>query len=498
MTKRLYCLWALIISILFSVSSCMKDDATSSYTTYEDTAITSFTLGTVKVSRYVGKKKYAKDADGNPVDSFFTYNYSGSKTPVYIDQLTKEIYNTDSLPAGSHMKMLATVNTKNYSSMSYRDWDAADDATWTRYNSGDSIVFGEDRADSKALRFRVWATQGDYICDYKVLIVSHKEYADSFQYVTLAPQTIFADAEKLKGAATYTGVYVMAKKGTENKLYCGSNYGSSWTEKKTFGSEATMAEEEGQLYVLDNNIIYHGDGTTWDEVDVSAHKLKMLLGGSNGSLFAINEDGKIVEGQTSEIASWTSADAWTVDEVYGNEELLPTKDICSASVDQRVNTNVSRITIIGNKASYTEKGDTCAVVWNKNVGSIVEEKWVYNDPADSKIKSLALPAMENLSATPYYNGWILAIGGKGLNAATPLVNKPYQRMYCSEDGGTSWHKLAGLRMPDLTLSSDKPTLIIADVEGYFYIISADGGKVYRCKLNNATWKSTDYQEYKED
>ena len=123
---------------------------------------------------------------------------------------------------------------------------------------------------------------------------------------------------------------------------------------------------------------------------------------------------------------------------------------------------------------------------------------MYNDPADSKIKSLALPAMENLSATPYYNGWILAIGGKGLNATTPLVNKPYQRVYCSEDGGTSWHKLAGLRMPDLTLSSDKPTLIIADVEGYFYIISADGGKVYRCKLNNATWKSTDYQEYKED
>ena len=36
----------------------MKDETTS-VSTSEDTAITAFTLGTVKVNRYVGKKKYA-------------------------------------------------------------------------------------------------------------------------------------------------------------------------------------------------------------------------------------------------------------------------------------------------------------------------------------------------------------------------------------------------------------------------------------------------------
>jgi hypothetical protein len=31
--------------------------------------------------------------------------------------------------------------------------------------------------------------------------------------------------------------------------------------------------------------------------------------------------------------------------------------------------------------------------------------------------------------------------------------------------------------------------------GYFYIISADGGVVYRCKLNNATWDPLKTENY---
>jgi hypothetical protein len=88
------------------------------------------------------------------------------------------------------------------------------------------------------------------------------------------------------------------------------------------------------------------------------------------------------------------------------------------------------------------------------------------------------------------------VGGNGLNSQ--ISASAGKNIYCSEDGGTSWHKLAGLRMPDLTLDGDKPILIVADTKGYFYIISADGGKTYRCKLNNATWDSTEYRECKVD
>jgi hypothetical protein len=53
------------------------------------------------------------------------------------------------------------------------------------------------------------------------------------------------------------------------------------------------------------------------------------------------------------------------------------------------------------------------------------------------------------------------------------------------------------------LDSNKPVMILSDAGGwsdsndlgYFYIISADGGVVYRCKLNNATWYPLDTKEY---
>ena len=484
----------------------MKDDTyTVSYS--EDTAITSFTLGAVTVKRHVGKKKYAKDPVTNePLDSFYTYKYAGSSTPVYIDQLCLdengarigEIYNTDSLPAGSHMKMLATVAAKNSSTIYYCDWDARkkaeSEAGWVRYSSGDSIVFGTDDPVSKELCFRVYATQGSYSRDYKVKIVAHMEQADSFTYVPLTSQAIFADAEGLKGASTTKGVYVLAAKNSESKLYLSTDYGSNWEEKKVeekkvFGSAAAIASADDNLYVLDGNTLhYTNDGETWQTADVAGYDLQTIIGCCNGELYAMNASGAIMVAKTSDLKSWTS------DQLFSSDYPLPVKDITSASFTQRANSNVSRITMIGNKESYAGT-DTLAVVWNKNVNvdKTVQEAWIYNDPTDAETKKCGLPALANLSTTGYYNGWILAVGGNGLNSQ--ISASAGKNIYCSEDGGTSWHKLAGLRMPDLTLDGDKPILIVADTKGYFYIISADGGKTYRCKLNNATWKSTE-KEYK--
>lgn len=480
-------LCAILISTICLVSSCLDSDEATT-TTYEDTAITAFTLGTVKVNRYIGKKKYDKDADGNPVDSFYTYSYTGSNTPVYIDHLSKEIYNTDSLPAGSYMKMLATVTSKNSATMTYRDWDAADDAAWTVYSSSDSITFVNDEGEAKSLRFRVWASDGSSTRDYKVDIVCHKEYADSFQYVALAGQSFFADATSLKATATSEGLYVLAANGTESLLYKGTDLGSTWTQAGAYGSNATIAsDDDDNIYILDGGTLYYGDGTSMQTADVTGYTLSTLAGTCKDEIYAMNGDGKMMVAKTSDLATWTE------DATYSDSELLPVKDICSAAVIQKTNADVSRITIVGNKASYTEAGDTCAIVWNKNVNTTTAENWIYNDPTEAKTKNCTLPAMSNLSATGYYNGWMLAIGGAGLNSQTELVNKPYQEIFCSEDGGTSWHKLKGLRMPDKTLDAAKPTVIVADKSGYFYLISADGGKIYRCKLNNATWDSTEWK-----
>ena len=476
---------AILISVISLVSSCMNSDEATSSTAYEDTAITSFTLGTVKVNRYIGKKKAAGYED---VDSFYTYSYTGSKTPVYIDHLTREIYNTDSLPAGSYMKMLTSVTSKNSNTITYRDWDADDNAKWTAYSSSDSIKFVNDEGEIKPLRFRVWSSTGSYTRDYKVQIVSHKEYADSFQYVTLTPQSIFADAKSLRGTATSKGLYVLVGNGTSSTLYLGTAHGTAWTTVAgTYGSGATIAsDDEDNIYILDGNTLYHGSAAPLQTADVKGYALSALAGNCKDEVYAVNSDGKMMVAHTNNLATWTK------DAVYDSDNLLPAKDISYATAVQKVNSDVTRITIVGNKTSYSG-ADTCAVVWNKNVNTAADESWIYNDATEAKTKSLALPAMTDLSATGYYNGWILAIGGEGINTDTPLTTQPYKEIFCSEDGGTSWHKIKGLRMPDKTLDSSKTALIVADEEGFFYIISADGGKVYRCKLNNATWDSTEWK-----
>ena len=480
-------LCAILLSVILLASSCISNDDAST-TTYEDTAITAFTLGTVKVNRYIGKKKYAKDADGNPVDSFYTYSYTGSKTPVYIDHLSRTIYNTDSLPAGSRMKMLTTITSKNSATITYRDWDADDDATWTRYSSSDSIVFVTDEGEKKPLRFRVWSSNGSYTRDYKVEIVCHKEYADSFQYVALASQSAFADAMSLKATSTTDGLYVLVGDGAQSKLYQGTNYGTTWTALGTYDSDATIASGDDNLYILSNNTLYYGNASSLQNVDVASSALSTLAGVCKDEVYAISTSGKLMVAKTESLSSWKE------DAIYSNSELLPVKDVNYATVVQKTNADVSRITIVGNKASYAGT-DTCAVVWNKNVGTSITESWIYNDLTEAKTRQCTLPAMSNLSATGYYNGWMLAIGGSGLNVETSLVNKPYQQIFCSEDGGTSWHKLKGLRMPDKTLDATKSTIIIADTNGYFYLISTDGGKIFRCKLNNATWEYSDFVEH---
>ena len=495
--KKYISLAAILIFTAYLMSSCIKDDSSSASSVYEDTAITSFTLGTVKVSRVVGKKKYAKDSEGNPLDSIYTYSYSGSKTPVIIDHLSREIYNNDSLPAGSHMKMLASISAKNSATIVYRDWDAADDASWTYYNSGDSILFGEDGGESKYIRFRVLATQNGYTRDYKVQIVAHKEYADSFQYKELGKQAIFAEAQSLRAASIDESLYVLVGKESSSTLYYSEDKGETWTESDTFGADATIAAAYDMLFVLDNGKLYCTDGETSKTIDVSAYNLKAVVGGCNQEFYAINADGRIM---VTSLEEGNLGAEWVEDDVYDNSDLVPTRDICSATVVQKVNMFISRITMVGNKASYTEKYDTCAVVWNKNVDLVerYDQPWIYNNPTDAKVKSVALPAMKNLSTTGYYNGWLLAIGGEGLNEVTPLTTKPLERIFCSEDGGTSWHKLAGLRMPgigtDDPLDGNMPAVIIRASYNYFYIISADEGRVFRCKLNNATWEPTEDRE----
>ena len=93
--KQIRSIYLLLTAIIVLVS-CSKTDDTS-VTLYSDAAITGFTLGTL-----------SRTVDGT------TTSYYGSSYAFTIDQITRSVYNNDSLPVGTDATaILCTISTLN-------------------------------------------------------------------------------------------------------------------------------------------------------------------------------------------------------------------------------------------------------------------------------------------------------------------------------------------------------------------------------------------------
>ena len=125
----------LLMALTLIFASCLKseDEETVSY---NDTAISSFSLGTL--NRYVKTK--AKDG---VTDSTYKATVSGSKYSFKIDHLNRKIYNPDSLPYGTDVKkVVVTVSAKNSGTMFFKSMTSD---SLTIYNSSDSLDFSKPR-----------------------------------------------------------------------------------------------------------------------------------------------------------------------------------------------------------------------------------------------------------------------------------------------------------------------------------------------------------------
>lgn len=103
MNLKLPVIASMVMTVLM-LSSCLgTDENTIVY--YNDTALTSFSLGTVKLINHTTA------SDGS--DSTYTTTYTPSSNLFYIDQQQGLVYNPDSLPVNTNVEaVLATINTK--------------------------------------------------------------------------------------------------------------------------------------------------------------------------------------------------------------------------------------------------------------------------------------------------------------------------------------------------------------------------------------------------
>lgn len=199
----------LLMAATLVFASCLKSEDNET-TYYNDTAISSFTLGTL--NRYVTGK-----ANDGVTDSTYKTTVTGSQYDFYIDHLNRKIYNLDSLPYGTDVsKVLATISTKNSGRVFIKSM--VSDTLWV-YSSSDSIDFSKPRE----IRVYPYSNDNDDYRAYEVKVNVHQEATDTVFWTKetgVTPESV-----------SVNGFGVNQYKVENGRLMMSAEQGTTWTEE---------------------------------------------------------------------------------------------------------------------------------------------------------------------------------------------------------------------------------------------------------------------------
>lgn len=460
--------FVVLFSSVFVLASCLKNDS-DEIVYYDDTAITSFNVGTL--NRYI----HTKSSTGE--DSVYKTTLDCSKYKFYIDQYKKVIYNADSLPLGIDVsKVLVSATSKNAGLIAVN--------LKTKDGTADSLVYvtSTDSIDfTNPLEFRVFNTMGSAYRSYMVHVNVHQEVADSFHWRTfVSNDAVVASMQGMRVLSANGKLWLMGNDGTGSKVYMGSvGNGITWTEVST-STFATDAYKNFTLlygvpsFVSDGNLYQcYDDGRGC--MPVARVNIARLYGAGKGSVYGLTGDGTMFQ------ASTVYGD-WQMSTLDADVRLLPTQDMNFITLSSNVNTNTHRLLLIGNRdVSY--EVDTTAVVWGK-VEELDEksqdQSWFYYTPSEEN-KSL-LPRLNNLQVVEYDSG-LLALGGKSFDSK----QSAFAHFYRSEDMGVTWHTNATFSFPADFSSSDTSFAMTRDDNNYLWVFCGGTGQVWRGRTNRLGW-----------
>lgn len=455
----------LLLSALFLFASCLKSDD-DDVVYYDDTAITNFTLGTLKYTAHT------KASDGS--DSTFVSKIDCSGYSFNIDQQNGRIWNTDSLPVSVDItKVVATVTSKNGGLVVYQDIDSD---TLFYYSSSDSIDYSQPRV------FRVYNTARTVHRDYTVEVNVHKEAADSFAWHNTAVTDTFAAMKAMRGVAVGAMVYVFGQDGGQTVAYrTGAADGKTWARiAQTFDADAwqNAVAFGGRLCVLSAQTLYSSaDGDSWTAT-TPATALRRLVGASANRLYAVTDAGRIV--------SSTDGATWTDDGMDTDAAWLPTADISFIVRPLKTNAGAAQLRLIGNRDVTAYPGEPYAMVWGRVEESgdgAQAQPWAYFNVTEAPV--YAAPRLHNLQAVAYDNA-ILALGGNGEGSRSDTA---FAHFYRSEDNALSWHVYDNLTLPAGFSGDGAAFAFFADNAGQIWLITAGSGQVWRGRINRLGWKS---------
>ncbi|SES85856.1 DUF6242 domain-containing protein [Prevotella sp. kh1p2] len=453
MTRK-YIPFALLFSALFVFASCLKDED-EQITYYEDTAITSFRVGTLK------QRIDTVTAAGKDTSYTTTVDCSGYK--FYIDHTNRQIYNADSLPYGINAaKVVCTIASKNSGSIVYKSLTSDSLAL---YRSADSINFEQPR------EFRAYSNSGANFRAYTVKVNVHRQKGHLFVWSPVTTDARLGALEAMQAVAAGGSLYVFGLRGGTTHVYKrATTAGAGWQETAT--SVALDANAYKSAIVRGNTLYtYSGgkvlrsaDGTSWTAV--AQPSLRQLTGATQDRLYALSADNRIM----------SSADgtSWQADAMEGSAAQLPTGNVRLLALPLSTNDG-SQLVLTGTTA-------TDARVWGKIQEADGSQPWTYY--ATGTENKLALPNLANLQ-TAVYGGRLLAIGGNGMGHTTA---EAFAQFYESNDGGITWKK-GSIALPPSFASSATSFAMTVDADQFLWLVCGQSGQVWRGRLNRLGWQN---------
>lgn len=447
MTKTLGPTWVLglLVGCLFWFGACSSDDDANTASS-SDCAITSVVMGALYRDFNI------TTVAGN--DSSYVVTLYGNYYPLSIDQLTRQIYNVDSLPYGTRVNKVRFTTFTADGTVGYRLASGRD----TLYTTSDSIDFTEPRV------FTCYAGDGNGRRSYTVRInvasldptaYTWRQEATAEAVAAWSSVRLFTLGDTLYAFGLNEGQLSLATRHTAEESE------GNWTEHSLSGAEGidteNMALFGSRFYALSGEtLMVSADGATWNEAGANIAGTR-LMGAGTDELY-MEHDGQL----------YRSSDGcnFTAEELDDTPSLLPATTPRVASMPSAVNDNVANVLMVGFDNNEQR-------VWKKelHLDGAEQNPWSYYPITTENGRTL--PAMADLSLFVYASNFYAV----GLQADTVAF-------WISRDGGRTWMKRTDKHIVPAEMAAQSHVAAVADEQNYIWIVCAGNGQVWRGRLNS--------------
>lgn len=392
-------------------------------------------------------------------DTTYTATVTGSYYAMHIDQINRRIYNTDSLPHGTHPEKVIFETFSTTGVASIRSLQSDEDTIFTLTDTTDC---------SRQRLITIYAYDGISSKTYTLDVNVHQEAGDTFRW-----QTAHIEEDMLVFPEGKAGIRVRhdgttLAYGERNGRPVVVNVPEEGTCTETalpegFDVRSVVSNPRcDRFYALVKGWLYASDnGTDWT-VSGKDQTLDGLILAGTRTIVALKE-GRFIS-TSDEGLTWNAEEA-------DEPEHLPQTEAYGTVIASLTDPDMEEFLIVGRNSEKSP------VVWRRNedLKGLMTFNWYYLPEIDNK--EVAVPTLTESSILTYDNATLLT--------GTTAEGKPAD-IYSSRDNGRTWHKDVIKALP-LTDVEGNRIFAAAGPDNFIRVLETATGKLWKGRHNRLGW-----------